>query len=73
MVLDWEQDEAVWVLLQNGLGVILLLCNCHYGLFLWLVGEWDALDGNGDFIARDVLLVLGGEEDWLLEGGLHLE
>lgn len=82
MVLDGEQDEALRVLLQDGLVNLLRLnCGSHSGLGLLL------LEGLGGFVVvvhllgkglesglvERLVLLVGGVEVDLLDGGLNLE
>jgi hypothetical protein len=80
VILDGEQHEALRVLLQEGLvGLLGLDGRGHGGLWpllvrgsLLVVGVHLGLEGGEVRVKRRVLLVGGGEVE-LLDGGLHLK
>lgn len=73
MVLDGEQDEAVGVLLEEGLvGLLGLDAGGHGALRLLNLLSLDEGGVQGDGGVGVVLLV-GDAEVKLLDGGLHLE
>lgn len=80
VVLDGEQNETVRVLLQYGLGSLLLFeCGCNLWLFCGRVlHQRNTLDWDGHLAGlvaavEDVLLVCLCAEKRLLDRGLHLE
>ena len=75
MIFNWEQHKAVGVLLKQRLKCFLLFDALSRGWLdhFGLVHEWYALDGDGDLVTLDVLLIRLGNEHGLLDGSLHLE
>jgi hypothetical protein len=75
VMLDWEENKAVWVLLEEDLVLLLLLdARCSLNL-LWLLTELELWNANDlDSNARIVVLLVGNGEVELLCGRIvHLE
>lgn len=81
MVLDWEQDETVRVLLEDGLLKLLGtefggLCGrllCFDDILGSDVVRVDVLDQSGDRRILEIVLLVRDSEVKLLDRGLHLE